>query len=86
MLLCCCHLQDAATLYVLWPNGTCEKLGLSSEYNTSLSTMMEAMVNVSNPPAMAGIINNQLKQSMGGGNSTGSSAMGQVGERKCLWK
>jgi hypothetical protein len=31
-------------LYALWPNGTCASLGLSGAYNTSLTTMLEAMV------------------------------------------
>lgn len=72
--------QDAATLYTLWPNGTCADLGLANEYNTTLLTMLEAMVNTSNPAGPAAMINAQLKQGLSGsgaGAGTGA-AMEQV--------
>lgn len=67
---------DSPTLYALWPDGTCERMGLSGKYNTSLTNMIAAAVNASNSPAVAAAINAQLaslSSSLGGGGSGGSS-------------
>jgi len=53
-------LQDSATLYALWPDGTCERMGLSGRANSSLTTMISAAVNASNSPAVAAAINARL--------------------------
>lgn len=73
-------LQDAATLYALWPDGTCERMGLSGQYNTSLTTMLAAVVNASNSPAVAAAINGQLAGlggSIAGGGGGASDQMTQ---------
>ncbi|KIZ07740.1 hypothetical protein MNEG_0209 [Monoraphidium neglectum] len=48
-------------LSTLWPEGTCEKLGLSGRTNVTLTEMVSAMVNASNTPASARTLNSQLK-------------------------
>jgi hypothetical protein len=65
-------LQDNPSLYALWPNGTCARLGLAGAANTSLTTMLEAMVNASNPAAVAATINSRLAGLMSGSASNGS--------------
>ncbi|KAF8065710.1 ABCA3 [Scenedesmus sp. PABB004] len=72
---------DAATLYALWPDGTCGALGLEGRYNTSLADMLGAMVNASNAPAAAATINRQLATltaSLAGGGGGGASPGGVV--------
>eukprot|EP00878_Enallax_costatus_P029362 GHUV01031828.1.p1 GENE.GHUV01031828.1~~GHUV01031828.1.p1 ORF type:complete len:358 (+),score=108.17 GHUV01031828.1:135-1076(+) len=69
---------DSATLYALWPNGTCEDLGLAGQYNTTLLTMLEAMVDASNPAGAAAMINAQLKQGLSGAGGSTGAAMAQV--------
>jgi hypothetical protein len=54
-------LQDKPTLYALWPDGTCALLGLEGAADTTLSTMLEAMVNTSNTPALASVLNKRLE-------------------------
>jgi hypothetical protein len=79
-------LQDNPSLYALWPNGTCADLGLAGAHNTSLSTMLEAMVNASNPAAVAASINARLAGLMSGaaGNgSMGAAIAGQVRDVLC---
>jgi hypothetical protein len=81
--------QDAATLYALWPDGTCERMGLSGQYNTSLTTMIAAVVNASNSAAAAAAINGQLaglSGSIGGGGAGGGASdqmTQQVRDRGC---
>lgn len=73
--------QDAATLYTLWPDGTCADLGLSGQVNTSLNTMMSALVNASNPAAVAASLNQRLSaltSSAAGNSSTAAATVGQV--------
>lgn len=73
----CVSLQEGATLYALWPDGTCERMGLSGQYNTSLTDMIGAAVNASNSPAVAAAINTQLASlsaQMTGGSSGGGSS------------
>jgi acetyl-CoA carboxylase carboxyltransferase component len=41
-------LQSNASLYALWPNGSCAAMGLQGKVNTSLSTLLDAMINASN--------------------------------------
>lgn len=70
-------LQDNPTLYALWPDGTCARLGLEGTANTSLSTMLHAMVDASNTPALASVLNARLDnitQSFAGNGSTASAA------------
>ncbi|KAF6264708.1 hypothetical protein COO60DRAFT_1482014 [Scenedesmus sp. NREL 46B-D3] len=68
---------DDPSLYALWPNGTCAGLGLDGAANTSLATMLEAMVNASNPAPVAAGINQRLAGGMGGaaGNSSSGAAL-----------
>lgn len=76
----CVSLQEGATLYALWPDGTCERMGLSGQYNTSLTDMIGAAVNASNSPAVAAAINTQLASlsaQMTGGSGGGSDQMTQ---------
>jgi hypothetical protein len=73
MSACAVHVQDNPSLYALWPNGTCSSLGLGGAYNTSLTTMLEAMVNASNPAAVAATINQQLAGLMSGAAGNGST-------------
>jgi len=62
-------------LYALWPKGTCADLGLSGKTNVTITEMVSAMVNVSNTPATARVLNNQLKSLMATGtNATSGSA------------
>jgi hypothetical protein len=73
MSACAVHVQDNPSLYALWPNGTCASLGLGGAYNTSLTTMLEAMVNASNPAAVAATINQRLAGLMSGAAGNGST-------------
>lgn len=52
--------QDGATLYALWPDGACERMGLQGKLNTSLTDMIGAVVNASNPAPVAAAINARL--------------------------
>lgn len=63
-------------LYALWPEGTCQKMALDGKTNISLAEMVSAMVNVSNPPAMARVLNTQLRGLLGAGGSPAASASG----------
>jgi hypothetical protein len=65
----------------------CAAMGLDEQTNVTLDTMVSAMVNVSNPPAAARALNNQLRAVMtaaaaagpgGGGGATGM--FGGLGE------
>lgn len=75
------HNQDGATLYALYPDGGCERLGLAGAYNTSLVTMVQTLVRTSNSPAVAAVINGRLANltALGGGGGGQQDAMaGQV--------
>jgi hypothetical protein len=72
--------QDGATLYALWPDGTCESMGLGGSLNTSLTDMIGAVVNASNTPAVAAAINARLanlSSSIAGGAGGGQDQMTQ---------
>jgi hypothetical protein len=78
-------LQDKPTLYALWPDGTCARLGLEGAADTTLSTMLEAMVNTSNTPALASVLNKRLEnitQTFAGNGS--ASAASQVRQHPIL--
>lgn len=45
---------------MLWPDGTCKQLGLEGHQPTNLTTALQALVNVSNPPAAAALINSRI--------------------------
>jgi hypothetical protein len=44
----------------MWPDGTCESMGLGGALNTSLTDMIASVVNASNSPAVAAAINARL--------------------------
>jgi hypothetical protein len=73
-------LQEKPTLYALWPDGTCAHLGLEGAANTSITTMLHAMVNASNAPALAAVLNKRLDNitQVFAGNGTTASATSQV--------
>jgi hypothetical protein len=54
------------SLSALWPAGTCtDVLGLEKGSNVTLAEMVSAMVNVSNPPETAAMLNRQLRGLLG---------------------
>jgi hypothetical protein len=74
----CSCTQNSGSLYALWPDGTCESLGLAGSVNTSLPDLLSAVVSASNPPATAAAINARLAQlvssgTAGSGDGDGSS-------------
>jgi hypothetical protein len=78
-------LQDKPTLYALWPDGTCARLGLEGVADTTLSTMLQAMVNASNTPALASVLSKRLQnitQTFAGSGS--ASAASQVRKQSIL--
>lgn len=72
--LCLVLLSCRSQLYALWPEGTCDRLGLSGRTNITLQEMVSAMVNVSNPPGTAKVLNQQLKGLLGPGATASSSS------------
>jgi hypothetical protein len=42
------HSQSNPSLYALWPDGSCAAMGLQRKVNTSLPTMLDAMIKASN--------------------------------------
>lgn len=73
-----CHVQDHKNLEMLWPKGTCAELGLAGCVNITLSTALQAIVNASNTPAVAALLNKRIQdmsQTMSAGSGT---AMAQV--------
>eukprot|EP00882_Tetradesmus_deserticola_P013381 GHRQ01014206.1.p1 GENE.GHRQ01014206.1~~GHRQ01014206.1.p1 ORF type:complete len:323 (+),score=58.27 GHRQ01014206.1:307-1275(+) len=75
-------LGDTPTLDALWPDGTCAGLGLEGVANTSLTTMLQAMVNASNTPALAAVLNKRLDnitQTLAADNSAASAAFQVTG-------
>jgi hypothetical protein len=81
----CLCLQDNPSLYALWPNGTCASLGLDGAYNSSLTTMLEAMVNASNPAAVAATINQRLAGLMSGAAGNGSTGVALADRVRGSW-
>lgn len=75
-------MQDNPSLYALWPAGTCATLGLAGSHNTSLTTLLTAMVNASNPAPVAATINARLAglvSGAGGNSSSGAAIADRVG-------
>ncbi|WIA37022.1 hypothetical protein OEZ86_014006 [Tetradesmus obliquus] len=73
---------DNPSLYALWPAGTCATLGLAGSHNTSLTTLLTAMVNASNPAPVAATINARLAglvSGAGGNSSSGAAIADRVG-------
>ncbi|GBF88379.1 ABC transporter A family member protein [Raphidocelis subcapitata] len=69
-------------LDALWPNGTCAKLGLAGKPNITLEQLVTAMVNESNPPAAAKLLNSQLQSMLdaaGGAGGLGGDGGGGLG-------
>lgn len=74
-------LQNTKSLYMLYPEGTCKQLGLEAAVNTSLSTFLQAMVNASNPPMAAALLNSRISSlnNATAGAGEPSAAAAQVG-------
>jgi hypothetical protein len=75
-------LQASRSLYALWPDGTCKQLGLQDKVNASIVAVLQAMVNASNSPAVASLLNSKIGSlgSAGGG----SAAAAMVGKNCVL--
>jgi hypothetical protein len=77
--------QDGASLYALYPDGACERLGLSGAANTSLVNMLTAVVSGSNTPPVAALINGRLanltSMTGAGGGAGGGSGQDQMAQQ-----
>jgi hypothetical protein len=71
-------LQKSKSLYMLWPDGTCRQLGLQAAVNTSLITALQAMVNASNTPMAAALLNSRISSLSSSAAGSNSAAMAQV--------
>jgi hypothetical protein len=76
-------MQDGATLYALYPDGACERLGLAGARDTPLVAILQAVVSASNSAPVAAAINARLDNLTasvapgGGSGGGGDNAMAQ---------
>jgi hypothetical protein len=70
------HAQNARNLHMLWAEGTCARLGLAGAANISLTTALQALVNASNAPSVATLLNGRLQDLTGSAASSSGTGSG----------